>query len=90
MAFYRNAGELIFGTRLKRISERFLMDVSKVYKHLDIPFETGWFPIFYLLRERENLSVTEIARELEVTHSAISQAVTVLEKKKLMMGFLKT
>lgn len=84
MNFYRKAGELIFGTRLKRISDKFLMDVAKVYKSLDINFEISWFPLFYLLKERGELSVTEIANELEITHSAISQLVTVLEKKKLI------
>ena len=84
MIFYREAGELIFGSRLKRISERFLMDVSKIYKSLNIPFEVSWFPLFYLLNERGKLSVTEIARELEITHSAVSQLVTILQKKKLI------
>jgi DNA-binding MarR family transcriptional regulator/GNAT superfamily N-acetyltransferase len=82
--FYRQTGELIFGTRLKRISEKFLTDVSKVYKVLDIPFEVSWFPIFYLLNQKGALSVTEIARELQITHSAVSQWVNVLQKKKLI------
>lgn len=84
MTFYRETGELIFGSRLKRISDRFLMDVSKMYKSLDIPFEVSWFPLFYLLNERGKLSVTEIAKELEITHSAVSQLVTTLEKKSLI------
>ena len=85
MIFYREAGELIFGSRLKRISERFLMDVSKMYKSLNIPFEVSWFPLFYLLNERGKLSVTEIATELEITHPAVSQLVTLLQKKKLIL-----
>jgi DNA-binding MarR family transcriptional regulator/GNAT superfamily N-acetyltransferase len=82
--FYERVGELIFGTRLKRISEKFLTDVTKIYRSLDIAFETSWFPIFYLLNEKEKLSVTEIANELQITHSAVSQMVSLLEKKKLI------
>lgn len=85
MSFYKEAGELIFGTRLKRISDRFLLDVSQVYKKLEIPFEVSWFPLFYLLHHKNGLSVTEIARELHITHSAVSQLVTNLEKKNLVM-----
>jgi DNA-binding MarR family transcriptional regulator len=84
MSFYKEAGELIFGTRLKRISDRFLFDVSQIYKKLGIPFEVSWFPLFYLLHHKNGLSVTEIARELQITHSAVSQLVTHLEKKKLI------
>ncbi|MBN2414375.1 MarR family transcriptional regulator [bacterium] len=81
MTFYRDAGDLIFGTRLKRLSDRFLLDVAKTYRALGIPFETGWFPLFYLLNKKDGLSVTEIARELKITHSAVSQLVTLIEKK---------
>jgi len=85
MTFYRDAGDLILGTRLKRLSDRFLLDVSRTYRSLDIPFETGWFPLFYLLNERDGLSVTEIARELKITHSAVSQLAAVIEKKKYIV-----
>lgn len=81
MTFYRDAGDLIFGTRLKRLSDRFLLDVARTYRALGIPFETGWFPLFYLLNKKDGLSVTEIARELKITHSAVSQLVTLIEKK---------
>ena len=84
MDFYQRTAELIIGTRLKRISEKLIADVSKVYKTLGIPFETSWFPIFYLIHEKQTLSVTEIARELDITHSAVSQMVTSLQKKKLI------
>ncbi|MBN1271417.1 MAG: bifunctional helix-turn-helix transcriptional regulator/GNAT family N-acetyltransferase [Candidatus Aminicenantes bacterium] len=84
MNFYRRTGELIFGTRLKRISDRFLMDISRVYKHLKIDFEMSWFPLFYLLDEKGGLTVTEIAGELEITHSAVSQLVGALERKGLL------
>ncbi len=84
MTFYRKAGELIVGTRLKRISDRFLTDVSNIYKKLGISFEVSWFPLFYLLHNRERLSVTEIAKELQITHSAVSQLVTNLQKKDLV------
>lgn len=81
MTFYRDAGDLIFGTRLKRLSDRFLNEITRMYRTLDIPFETSWFPLFYLLNEQECLSVTEIAKELKITHSAVSQLVTIIEKK---------
>ncbi len=81
MTFYRDAGSLIFGTRLKRLSDRFLLEVAKTYRSLNIPFEVSWFPLFYLLDKRSGLSVTEIARELKITHSAVSQLVCGIEKK---------
>lgn len=88
MSFYKQTGALIFGTRLKRLSDRFLQDVSKLYKSLNITFEPGWFPVFYLLNEKGTLTMTEIASELKITHSAVSQLVNSL-KKKNFLEFIK-
>lgn len=82
--FYKTTGALILGTRMKRLSEKFLQEINLVYKDENMPFEPSWFPIFYLLRKGEGLSLTDIAMELDVSHSAISQMVQNLKKKGLL------
>lgn len=84
MSVYKVAGELIVGSRLKRLSERFLSDVSKVYKSECIPFETSYFPVFYLLDLYGTLKISDVAQELEITRSGASQMVNALEKKGLV------
>ncbi|KAA3616294.1 MAG: GNAT family N-acetyltransferase [Calditrichaeota bacterium] len=84
MNIYNDAGELLFGTRLKRLSERFLFNITKIYKTLDIPFEPAWFPMFFILYRYGPKSVTEIAELLDITHSAVSQQATILERKGLL------
>jgi len=84
MSLYRQLGELLFGSRLKRLSDRFLVDVSKIYQSQGIKFEPSWFPIFFLLDKKQKSTLKTIAEELEVSHSAISQMVNTLEKKELL------
>lgn len=84
MNFYKAAGGLILGTRLKRISDRFLQEVGLIYQELEIDFEASWFPIFFLLQERDSLSMTDIASAMDVSHSAISQMISSLRKKELI------
>lgn len=84
MNFYRQLGELVFGTRLKRISDKFLSDVAKVYKAQDIEFEPSWFPFFYILDDQKKTTLRYIADQLEISHSAVSQLVTALEKRGLV------
>jgi len=84
MNIFKDAGLLIIGTRLKRLSDRFLNEVSLIYKNQNIRFEPTWFPIFFLLDKKGSLSLTEIASELEVSHSAISQMITQLLNKKIV------
>lgn len=84
MSFYQKHGTLIFGTRLKRLSERFLQDISKIYRNLELPFEPTWFGVFFLINERTTVTMTEIANELKITHSAVSQLVNMLKNKELL------
>lgn len=86
MSFYPSLGYLIFGSRLRRLSDYFLAEVNKVYAHEGIAFDASWFPLFYLLSVKEKLTLMDIATELEVSHSAVSQMVTGLKAK----GLLKT
>ncbi len=84
MSFYPKLGYLIFGSRLRRLSEYFLAEVNKVYDQAGIPFDASWFPLFYLLSQKERLTLMDIATELEVSHSAVSQLITNLKKKGLV------
>jgi hypothetical protein len=47
MNFYENLVYLVFGSRLRRLSETFLADVNKIYQAQDITFDASWFPIYY-------------------------------------------
>lgn len=84
MSVYQDAGLLILGTRLKRMSDRFLNEVSKIYIKQNICFETAWFPVLFLLDRKGSMSLTEISNELEVSHSAISQMINQLQIKKIV------
>jgi DNA-binding MarR family transcriptional regulator len=84
MNFYQELGPLVLGTRLKRLSDYFLAEVNKVYFDFDIPFEASWFGVFYQLDAYQKLSIFEIAENLELSHSAISQVIKTLETKNLI------
>jgi DNA-binding MarR family transcriptional regulator len=79
MNFYSKTGELLFGTWLKRISSQFQQDILGIYAHQGIRFELSWFPVFYILGQRGEYSVTQLASELEVSHPALIQVLIVLE-----------
>jgi DNA-binding MarR family transcriptional regulator len=81
MSLYKRTGALLFGTRLKRLSDKFFTDLSKIYRDQDIRFEASWFPVFYLLSSQKEVTISQIASELEITHPGASQIVTFLKKK---------
>lgn len=79
-------GEMAFASRLKRISERLMKDVTRIYKELDIDFEARWFPLLYNLHLEPRMSITELASNLSLTHPAVNQLSAEMEKKGLIIS----
>lgn len=84
MSFYQSLGYLVFGSRLRRLSEAFLADVNAIYKAHRISFDASWFPVFYILSRQETVSIRNIADELCISHSAVSQLISSLQQKGLI------
>lgn len=78
--------ELAFATRLKRLSERLMRDVSRVYKELAVDFEPRWFSIVYTLSENNSMTVTSLARSLRLTHPAVNQLAAELMDAGLLIS----
>jgi len=86
MDIIQSLGPLAIASRLKRLSDRLMKDAALVYQAEKVEFEPRWFPAFYLLWQRSPLAVTEIARELGVTHPAVNQMAGDLEKAGLLVS----
>jgi DNA-binding MarR family transcriptional regulator/ribosomal protein S18 acetylase RimI-like enzyme len=66
-------GELALASRLRRLAERLMQDVSRVYHDQGLDFEPRWFLIFYELAHCGPLPITELASRVGVTHPAVNQ-----------------
>jgi N-acetylglutamate synthase-like GNAT family acetyltransferase/DNA-binding MarR family transcriptional regulator len=84
MDFIADLRELALATRLKRLSEELMKDVSQVYSDLGIDFRANWFPILYALGRKTPMAVTELAKMLGLSHPAINQIATQLLTRGLI------
>lgn len=82
-------GALALATRLKRLSERLMKDVSQIYGDLDVDFQARWFTLLYALAnsaeqktdrapvrrssQPSSRAITDLALALGLSHSAINQ-----------------
>lgn len=78
--------ELALGSRLKRLSEQLMKETSLVYRELSIDFDPYHMPIFKLINEQANLTISEIGIILNVTQPAVTQYVNALMKKELILS----
>jgi len=68
---------LSFAMRLKRISDNMMHDAIKLYKQLDVSIEPNWYIIFLLLKEYNELSVTQISKKIKLAHTSV---ITIISK----------
>ena len=78
--------ELAFASRLKRLSERLMKDVSRLYQKLNVDFEARWFPVLFTLNLKSTMTVTSLGRSTGLTHTAINQIASEMMKKGLVIS----
>jgi DNA-binding MarR family transcriptional regulator/N-acetylglutamate synthase-like GNAT family acetyltransferase len=83
MDFYFQTGKMALGSRLRRLSEKFTEDAAKIYALYDIALDPKWFPVFYVLSQKEEASITEIAQIIGHSHPSVSQIVKEMSRKGL-------
>ncbi len=83
MDFYSQVGKMALGSRLRRLSESLTEDAAKVYALYDIALDPKWFPVFYVLSQKESASITEIAQMIGHSHPSVSQIVKEMRKEGL-------
>ncbi len=86
MDIINNLSELAFASRLKRLSDRLLKDVSRIYRELDIDFEARWFSVLYTLKDNKKMTVTGLAQALSLTHPAINQIASEMTSRGLLLS----
>ena len=80
MDFYNKVGKKAIGSRLRGLSDMITNDAAKVYRLYGIDMQPRWWPVFYMLTESEENTITAIAREIGQTHASVSQVVRELVK----------
>ncbi|MBK7143246.1 MAG: MarR family transcriptional regulator/GNAT family N-acetyltransferase [bacterium] len=86
MDLIKELGPLALGSRLRRLSERLMRDITRVYDAQQVEFEPRWFAVTYLLNKEGAMNVTAIARALGLTHPAINQIADAMVKRGLLVG----
>jgi N-acetylglutamate synthase-like GNAT family acetyltransferase/DNA-binding MarR family transcriptional regulator len=73
MDFYDRIGVGALGSRLRRLGERLAEDAARVYPRYGTELQPRWLPVFYLLAERGEESISGIAAEIGQSHASVSQ-----------------
>jgi DNA-binding MarR family transcriptional regulator/N-acetylglutamate synthase-like GNAT family acetyltransferase len=67
MKIFDKTGKMALGSRLRLLTAKVTEDAARIYDLYDVEFSPKWFPVFYVLSEEGEKTITEIA--IEIGHS---------------------
>lgn len=84
MDLITHLGELALATRLRRLADLLQKDVTDIYTELGLDFHARWFPVLAAMRLHNSTSTTDLARELGLSHQAVSKTTKLLIDRGLV------
>jgi len=84
MNFFDKVGTVAIGSRLRMLTEKMTEDASRIYELYNIDMQPKWFPVFYVISQGEEKTVTEIAKEIGHSHPSVSKIISEMVAKGLV------
>lgn len=84
MEFFEEVGKMAIGSRLRMLTETITEDAQQIYALHKIDLQPKWFPVFYVLSNGEQKTITGIAKEIGHSHPSVSNIIQEMVKKGLV------
>ncbi|MET0571683.1 MAG: bifunctional helix-turn-helix transcriptional regulator/GNAT family N-acetyltransferase [Pedobacter agri] len=81
MKFFQQIGKVAIGSRLRMLTDKVTEDAAKIYQLYEIDVQPKWFPIFYSLSNGEEITITELAKNIGHSHPSVSKMIGEMLKK---------
>ncbi len=75
LEIYRQTGPLALGSRLRQLGEVLAEQSSRVHALYRLGIDTKWFPVFFMLRNGECLSISALSEAIGHSHASVSKIV---------------
>ena len=85
MDLFEKTGKMALGSRLRLFTARVTDDAARIYEQYQIDFTPKWFPVFFVLAEGNEKTITEIAGEIGHSQPSVSKIV----REMIVAGLLK-
>lgn len=81
MEFFDKVGKVAIGSRLRMLTEKITEDAAHIYTLYNVDLQPKWFPVFYVLSQGEEKTITSIAKEIGHSHPSVSKIISEMSKK---------
>ncbi len=85
MNIFDRTGKMAIGSRLRMLTTTITDDASKIYALYDIEFSPKWFPVFYVLGQDGQKTITAIADEIGHSQPSVTKIVKEMTAAELII-----
>ncbi|MCG8413368.1 MAG: bifunctional helix-turn-helix transcriptional regulator/GNAT family N-acetyltransferase, partial [Pseudomonadales bacterium] len=85
LEMYRQAGPLALGSRLRQLGEALAEEAARVNQLYQTGLDPKWFPVFFMLRSGQCLSISTLADAIGHSHASVSK----IAKEMVAAGLLE-
>ncbi len=75
MEFFEKTGIMALGSRLRLLTATITDDAAKIYALYQVEFSPKWFPVFFILSEEGEKTITQIANQISHSQPSVSKIV---------------
>lgn len=85
MKIFNRTGKMALGSRLRLLTSKVTEDAAQIYELYNIEgFSPKWFPVFFVLSETEEITITEIAKEIGHSQPSVTKIIKEMTKAGLV------
>ncbi|SHG74499.1 bifunctional helix-turn-helix transcriptional regulator/GNAT family N-acetyltransferase [Chryseobacterium vrystaatense] len=90
MDFFNRTGKMALGSRLRLLTGMVTDDAAKIYELYDTDFSPKWFPVFFVLFEDGEKTITEIAEQIGHSQPSVTKIIKEMASAGLVQDNLKS
>ena len=73
---FAKTGKMALGSRLRLLTGKITEDAAEIYRLYGVEFAPKWFPVFFVLSEEGEKSITEIAQAIGHSQPSVSKIIS--------------
>src|SRR5690606_11575784 len=90
MNLFKKIGKMALGSRLRLLTAKVTEDAAKIYSLYDVEFSPKWFPVYFVLSEEGENTITEIANQIGHSQPSVTKIIQEMTLAGLVKENLKS
>ncbi len=90
MDLFEKTGKMALGSRLRLLTAKVTEDAARIYKLYDVDLAPKWFPVFFILAEEGENTISEIANKIGHSQPSVSKIIREMTAAGLILENRKT